>query len=58
MKFDVLVRILHITDDNIVRPSIEFDARLFDEQRMHDVASTFWSKIQIAIQLGTSDVGA
>ncbi|THC94412.1 hypothetical protein EYZ11_006109 [Aspergillus tanneri] len=47
--FDVLVRILHIMDDNIIRPSIEFDARLFDEERMNEVANVFWRKVQIAL---------
>ncbi|KAJ5191908.1 Nonribosomal peptide synthetases (NRPS) [Penicillium cinerascens] len=46
--FDVLVHTLHIMDDNIVRPSIEFDARLFGEERMREVANVFWSKVQIA----------
>lgn len=36
-------------DDNIVRPSIEFDARLFDEKKMHEVANAFWDRVKIAI---------
>lgn len=36
-------------DDNIIRPSVEFDARLFDEGKMNEVANVFWRKVQVAI---------
>ena len=32
-----------------VHVALEFDARLFDEERMREVANVFWSKVQIAI---------
>ncbi|KOC08512.1 hypothetical protein AFLA70_8g006431 [Aspergillus flavus AF70] len=47
--FDVLVRVIHIMDDDMVRPSVEFDARLLDEDRMREVADVFWRKVQIAV---------
>lgn len=33
----------------MVRPSVEFDARLLDEDRMREVADVFWRKVQIAV---------
>ncbi|KAI1462852.1 non-ribosomal peptide synthetase module [Annulohypoxylon moriforme] len=47
--FDVLVRALHITDDATIRPSFEFDAQVFDYDRMKEVAQYFWTKLQYVI---------
>ncbi|KAI0881677.1 non-ribosomal peptide synthetase module [Annulohypoxylon maeteangense] len=47
--FDVLVRALHITDDATIRPSFEFDAQVFDQDRMKEVAEHFWTKLQLLI---------
>ncbi|KAL2138859.1 hypothetical protein VTI28DRAFT_6097 [Corynascus sepedonium] len=47
--FDVLVRVLHITDDATFRPSIEFDPLLFDEKQMNGVAEDFWRRVQSTI---------
>ncbi|KAF2823438.1 non-ribosomal peptide synthetase module [Ophiobolus disseminans] len=44
--FDVLVRILYITDDDTFRPSFEFDAHLFDASSMKAVADCFWGKVK------------
>ncbi|KAL4986018.1 hypothetical protein BDW68DRAFT_198330 [Aspergillus falconensis] len=43
--FDVLVRVMHITDDNTFRSSFEFDASLFEEKRIHEVAQNFWQRV-------------
>ncbi|KAH8799095.1 non-ribosomal peptide synthetase module [Xylogone sp. PMI_703] len=47
--FDILVRVMHLMDGNIIRPTIEFDARDFDLNEMERVADIFWKKVQIAI---------
>ncbi|RWA11889.1 hypothetical protein EKO27_g3185 [Xylaria grammica] len=39
--FDVLVRALYITDDGTIRPSIEFDAAVFDVAGMNQIARGF-----------------
>ncbi|KAL4735231.1 hypothetical protein BDV11DRAFT_212182 [Aspergillus similis] len=43
--FDILVRVMHITDDNSFRSSFEFDPRLFEEKSIHDVAQNFWQRV-------------
>ncbi|KAL4974558.1 hypothetical protein BDW66DRAFT_152729 [Aspergillus desertorum] len=43
--FDILVRIMHITDDNSFRSSFEFDARLFEKRKIQEVAQNFWQRI-------------
>ncbi|KAK9773272.1 putative Nonribosomal peptide synthetase 1 [Seiridium cardinale] len=43
--FDVLVRVLHITDDSTFRPSVEFDGNFFNSDDMEDVAKHFWNKV-------------
>ncbi|RDW84209.1 uncharacterized protein DSM5745_04535 [Aspergillus mulundensis] len=43
--FDILVRVMHITDDNTFRSSFEFDARLFEEERIKEVARDFWRRV-------------
>ncbi|KAL4904006.1 hypothetical protein BDW74DRAFT_185731 [Aspergillus multicolor] len=43
--FDILVRVMHITDDNTFRSSFEFDARMFEEDKIHEVAQDFWRRI-------------
>ena len=45
-QFDVLVRILHITDDATFRSSFEFDAQFFDYDHMREVAAEFWRRVQ------------
>ena len=45
-QFDVLVRILHITDDATFRSSFEFDAQFFDYDHMREVAEDFWRRVQ------------
>jgi hypothetical protein len=37
---------MHITDDNVLRLSFEFDARRFDSRRMTEVAEDFWERVQ------------
>ncbi|KUI58610.1 Nonribosomal peptide synthetase 1 [Cytospora mali] len=44
--FDVLVRVLHITDDATFRPSFEFDAEFFDTEQMKHIADDFWRRLQ------------
>ncbi|KAE8386522.1 hypothetical protein BDV23DRAFT_187231 [Aspergillus alliaceus] len=48
-QFNIPVRISHIMDNNNVHPSIEFDARLFNEDQMKEVTEIFWRMAQIAI---------
>lgn len=36
---------LHITDDNTFKLSLEFDARLFDTDRMKEVADDWWQRV-------------
>ncbi|KAL6232020.1 hypothetical protein BDW75DRAFT_243380 [Aspergillus navahoensis] len=43
--FDILVRVMHITDDNTFRSSFEFDARLFEEKSIREVAQNFWQRV-------------
>ncbi|KAL5120861.1 hypothetical protein ACEQ8H_001342 [Pleosporales sp. CAS-2024a] len=43
--FDVLVRVLYITDDDTFRPSLEFDATEFDADSMGEVANDFWARV-------------
>ncbi len=45
-QFDVLVRILHITDDASFRSSFEFDAQFFGYDHMREVAEEFWRRVQ------------
>ena len=45
-QFDVLVRILHITDDATFQSSFEFDAQFFDYDDMREVAEEFWRRVQ------------
>ncbi|ROW03781.1 hypothetical protein VMCG_05410 [Cytospora schulzeri] len=44
--FDVLVRVLHITDDATFRPSFEFDAEFFDTEHMNHIAQDFWRRLE------------
>lgn len=37
---------MHITDDNVLRPSFEFDARRFDSHQMTKVAEDFWQRVR------------
>ena len=37
---------MHITDDATLRPSLEFNAQSFDQERMKEVAEDFWKRIQ------------
>ncbi len=48
-QFDVLVRIIHITDDATFRSCFEFDAQLFDYDHMKEVAKEFWKRVQSTI---------
>lgn len=45
MQFDILVRVMHITDDNTFRSSFEFDALLFEQERIQEVANNFWQRV-------------
>ncbi|KAL4916103.1 hypothetical protein BDW62DRAFT_218856 [Aspergillus aurantiobrunneus] len=47
--FDVLVRVLHITDDASIRTSFEFDDRVFDADQMKRVTEDFWRRVQNTI---------
>ncbi|KAK3339654.1 non-ribosomal peptide synthetase module [Lasiosphaeria hispida] len=47
--FDILVRVMHITDDDTFKPSFEFDARFFNEDGMMEVAQEFWRRVQAVI---------
>ncbi|KAE8142495.1 hypothetical protein BDV38DRAFT_278023 [Aspergillus pseudotamarii] len=47
--FDLLVRVIHIMDDNMVRPPVEFDARLFDGKSDEMGADVFRRKVQVAV---------
>ncbi|PLB35929.1 uncharacterized protein BDW47DRAFT_127670 [Aspergillus candidus] len=44
--FDILVRVMHITDDNTFRSSFEFDALHFEEGRIQEVANNFWQRVE------------
>ncbi|KAI9147514.1 Nonribosomal peptide synthetase easA [Paramyrothecium foliicola] len=48
-QFDVLVRVLHITDDATFRTSLEFDAQMFDDSRMQEVAEHWFNRVQNTI---------
>ncbi|KAL4789632.1 hypothetical protein BDV19DRAFT_394889 [Aspergillus venezuelensis] len=48
--FDILVRVMHITDDNTFRSSFEFDARMFEEEKVNEVAQDFWRRVMTAFQ--------
>ncbi|KAH6648185.1 non-ribosomal peptide synthetase module [Truncatella angustata] len=52
--FEVLVRILHLVDNDTMWPSLEFDGRLFDETQMRAVLDIFWSRIRMAISRSMS----
>ncbi|KAK0724659.1 non-ribosomal peptide synthetase module [Lasiosphaeris hirsuta] len=47
--FDILVRVMHITDDDTFKASLEFDARFFREDGMREVAQDFWTRVQAGI---------
>ncbi|OKL56548.1 hypothetical protein UA08_08048 [Talaromyces atroroseus] len=47
--FDVLVRVMHITDDATFRLSMEFDSKLFNEAKMREVANDFYGRVQKTI---------
>ena len=48
-QFEVLVRVLHIADDDTFKPSIEFDQERFDYTNMNKVADSFWNRIRAAL---------
>ncbi|KAH8193912.1 hypothetical protein TruAng_011923 [Truncatella angustata] len=39
--FDVLLRVTHITDENVLKISFEFDAQKFNEEQVNDIAESF-----------------
>jgi len=45
----VLVRVMHITDDDTFKPSFEFDALHFDAGGMMEVAQDFWGRVQALV---------
>ncbi|KAH8682062.1 non-ribosomal peptide synthetase module [Xylariales sp. PMI_506] len=47
--FDILVRVLHVVDDNIIRIAAEFDPKMFDTERMKKVMTLFWEKVQMVL---------
>ncbi|VBB81510.1 Putative Nonribosomal peptide synthetase [Podospora comata] len=47
--FDVLVRVMHITDDDTFKPSFEFDELLFDKDGMTKVAEDFWGRVKALV---------
>jgi hypothetical protein len=40
---------MHITDDATFRLSMEFDGKLFDEAKIHEVANDFYSRLKKTI---------
>ncbi|KAL2821794.1 hypothetical protein BDW59DRAFT_181088 [Aspergillus cavernicola] len=48
--FDILVRVMHITDDNTFRSSFEFDAELFEEKRINEVAQDYWQRVTTTLE--------
>ncbi|KAG8158236.1 hypothetical protein KVR01_011997 [Diaporthe batatas] len=44
--FDILVRVLHITDDNTLRPSLEFFEQDYNPDTMEYVGQDWWRRVK------------
>ncbi|KAK2027481.1 non-ribosomal peptide synthetase module [Colletotrichum zoysiae] len=47
--FDLLVRVLQLSEDNALLVYIEFDPHVFDSEGMRNVAGHYWNRIQVAV---------
>ncbi|KAK4178434.1 hypothetical protein QBC36DRAFT_182663, partial [Triangularia setosa] len=47
--FEVLIRVMHITDDDTFKPSFEFDPLFFDRDGMVEVAEDFWGRVEAIV---------